>query len=145
MAASSNVLSGAAAAQRDAARTKAEIESDYTIGKSRVKQDYGNFRSALSRALQRNVKSTGDDFAGRGIWDSGMRKGAVADLGTDYASDIGNANTSYYRELENLGRSKTKGLLGVTTGLEGNLFQSTGESLSSILQRALNDARNQVR
>lgn len=131
--------------KRDATRRKAEIESDYKLGKSRVNQDFRFTRSALDRALKTNIGNTRDEFSARGLFNSGIRQGSEAEIGTDYASDLGLTNQALSRELENLSRGRTKGLLGVNTGLESSLIGSTGESLASILQRALNDARNRVR
>jgi len=132
-------------ARRDAMRRRAEITSDYTLGKSRLKQDFRFTRSALDRALKGSVTEARDDFAGRGLYGSSIRKDEEADIGTEYAANLGLANQSLARELENLERSKTKGLLGISSGLEGVLIGSTGDSLAQILQRALNDARNRVR
>lgn len=137
--------SSLAAAKRNATRDTAEINSDYSLGKSRVNQDFRFTRSALDRALKNNVSENRNQFASQGLYNSGIRRGEDADIGTDYATNIGLTDQALSRELENLSRSRTKGLLGINTGLEGSLFGSTGESLSSILTRALNDAKARIK
>lgn len=131
-----------AANARNAARKRAELESDYKLATSRTKADYGITKGALDRALKSNLGETRGDYASKGLYNSSIRTGEEADLGTAYTSDINNANMALQRELENLSRARTKGILGITTGLESGLFQSTGESLASVLQRALNSARS---
>ena len=133
------------AGQRDAARRRGEIASDYKLGTSRTKQDYRYTTAALGRALKQDVQGTNDDFSSRGLFDSGIRKQSIADLGTDYTNNMSLALQARNRELENLTRAKSKGTAGVNTGLESSLFGSVGESLSSILQRALNESRNRFR
>ena len=139
--ATSDIYSDDLEAQRQATRTKAEIQSDKGLLEGRSKQDYRFARSSLDRALQRNISEISDDFASRGLWNSGIRQSAQADAAENYVDDIGQANLALQRELENLSRSSTKGMLGVNTGLEGQLFSSTNGGMNAVLQRALNDAR----
>lgn len=132
-------------ARRDAIRRKAEIESDYTLGKSRVKQDYRFTKSALDRALRNNIVDTRDQMGAQGLTHSGIREAEEAQHGLDYTNELGLANQGLSRGLENLNRDRIKGMLGISTGMEGALISGTGESLQSILQRALNQARSRMR
>lgn len=139
--ATSDIYADEATARRQAERTKAEITSDETLLKGRANQDYRFTRSTLDRALQKGISQISDDFASRGLYRSGIRAGAQSEMGEAYIDDIGQANLTLQRELENLARASTKGMLGVNTGMESALFESTRGGMNSVLQRALNDAR----
>lgn len=138
---STDIYASEDAARRQAERTKGEITSDQTLLQGRANQDYRFTRAALDRALQKNISSISDDFASRNMYRSGIRMGAQEEAGNNYANDIGQANMALQRELENLQRASTKGMLGVNTGLEGALFDSTAGGMNGVLQRALNDAK----
>ena len=94
MATDSDVYSDEAAARRNAERQRAETESDAALIRSRLNQDYRFTRSTLDRALQKGVSTISDDFAGRGLYLSGIRRQAQADLAEGYSNDIGSAAQS---------------------------------------------------
>jgi hypothetical protein len=137
----SNIYADQASAQRDAMRQRAEIGSDSQLLRGRYNQDFRFTRSALDRALQKGIGQISDDFASRNMYQSGIRKGVQGDLSEGYVDDIGQANMTLQRQLEDLTRAATKGNLGVQTGLEGSLFNSTQNGMQSILQNAMNRAK----
>lgn len=131
-------------AQRQLQRLRGQALADKVLGQSRARQDYRQFANILNQGLSRDKQSIMDDFASRGLYNSGIRQGVEGEAVEDYYNQIQSGGTTLQRQLEDLTRQSTRTQSGGYAGLEGALFQSTRGGVSNLLNQALNQAKSNI-